>query len=191
VLARQIKEGAPADIFLSADEAKMNDLAETGLIEPASRHNLLSNTLVIIVPADSKISLAGPSGLADPAVARLALAEPQTVPAGIYAKDYLQRIKLWEQIAPKVIPTENVRGCLAVVESANVDAGIVYKTDALTSNKVRVVFEIPAAVAPRITYQFALLKGSKQAEAATKFAAYLASSDAKAVFEKYGFAVLP
>ncbi len=191
VLARQIKEGAPADVFFSADEAKMDDLAKAGLIVAASRHSLLSNTLVVVVPADSKLALHGAGDLAEPAVAKLALAEPGTVPAGVYAKAYLQKLGLWDKISPKVIATENVRACLAAVESANVDAGIVYKTDALISKKVHVAVEISAAEGPKISYPLALVKDTKQAEAAAKFAAYLASSEAKAVFEKYGFGVLP
>lgn len=191
VLARQIKEGAPADIFFSADEAKMDDLAKAGLIVPASRHSRLSNTLVIVIPADSKLTLAAAADLAGPAVTKLALAEPQTVPAGIYAKAYLQKLGLWEKLAAKVIPTENVRACLAVVESANVEAGIVYKTDALISRKVKVALEVPAAEGPVISYPIALLRESKQPDAATQFVAYLASPDVKSVFARYGFVVLP
>lgn len=191
VLARQIKEGAPADLFFSADEAKMDDLAKAGLIVPASRRSLLSNSLVIVVPAGSTLKIDSAADLAQPKVARLALAEPQTVPAGIYAKAYLQKLGLWESVAAKVIPTENVRACLAAVESANVDAGIVYKTDALISKKVQVAVEIPAAEGPAISYPLAVIKGAKQPDAAASFVAYLSSPDVKSVFAKYGFTVLP
>ncbi|WP_245844214.1 molybdate ABC transporter substrate-binding protein [Nibricoccus aquaticus] len=187
LLARQIKEGAPADIFLSADEAKMDDLAKAGLLLAGTRRPLLGNTLVIVVNAENGPALSAPADLAKPAIARIALAEPQTVPAGIYAKTFLQNAGLWEKLSAKIIPTENVRACLAAVESGNVDAGIVYKTDALISRKVKIAYEIPAAEGPKITYPLAVLKDTKHEEAARKFAARLASPEARAIFEKYGF----
>ena len=190
-LARQIKEGAPADLFFSADEAKMDDLAKAGLIAPASRHTLLSNSLVIVVGAEGDAKITAPADLAAESIHHLALAEPQTVPAGIYAKAYLQKLGLWDQVAAKVVPTENVRACLAAVESGNVDAGFVYKTDALISKKVRVAYEVAAADGPKIAYPLAVVGGTKNAEAAAKFAAYLSSPAARTVFEKYGFLVLP
>ncbi len=190
-LARQIKEGAPADLFFSADEAKMDDLAKAGLIVPASRHTLLSNSLVIVVATEGGAKITAPTDLGTDSVRHLALAEPQTVPAGIYAKAYLQKLGLWGKVTAKVVPTENVRACLAAVESGNVDAGFVYKTDALISKKVRVAYEVAAADGPKIAYPLAVVGSSKNAEAATRFATYLASPAARAVFEKYGFIVLP
>jgi molybdate transport system substrate-binding protein len=191
VLARQIKEGAPADIFFSADEAKMDDLARDGLIVVANRRSLLANRLVLIVAVDRAATISHPHDLMDSKVTRLALAEPATVPAGIYAKEYLRRAGLWETVAPKIVPTENVRACLAVVEAGNVDAGIVYRTDARSSKRVRIVYEVPEAAGPRISYPLAIVKGSKQAAATAKFAAYLASAAARTIFEKHGFIVLP
>jgi molybdate transport system substrate-binding protein len=190
-LALQIKQGAPADVFFSADEAKMDDLAKAGLLAADTRRSLLSNTLVIVVATDSKIALSAPADLAKPAVSRIALAEPQTVPAGIYAKEWLQKNGLWKNVIDKVIPTENVRACLAAVESGNVDAGIVYKTDALISKKVKVVHEVAVADGPKISYPLAVIKDSKQADAARKFATYLAGPEARAVFTKYGFLPAP
>ncbi|MGC4071055.1 MAG: molybdate ABC transporter substrate-binding protein [Nibricoccus sp.] len=187
LLARQIKEGAPADVFFSADEAKMNDLEKSGLIAADTRHTLLGNTLVIVVNKDGGPAISAPADLAKTSIGRIALAEPQTVPAGIYAKEYLQKAELWKKVIDKVVPTENVRACLAAVESGNVDAGIVYKTDALISKKVKIAYEIPAADGPKITYPLAVVKDTKNAEAARKFATYLASPEARAVFEKYGF----
>lgn len=186
-LARQIKEGAPADVFFSADEAKMDDLAKAGLLAADTRLSLLSNTLVIVVVTEGGAIITTPADLAKPAIGRIALAEPQTVPAGIYAKEYLQKAGLWKQIIDKVVPTENVRACLAAVESGNVDAGIVYKTDALISRKVKIACEVAATEGPKISYPLAVLKDSKHAEAARRFAAYLASPEARAVFAKYGF----
>ena len=187
VLARQIKEGAPADLFFSADQAKMDDLAKAGRIVPGTRRTLLGNTLVVVVSADSTLAIAAPADLAKPVVGRLALAEPQTVPAGIYAKEFLQGSGLWKQVVDKVVPTENVRACLAAVESGNVDAGIVYKTDALVSKKVKITVEIPVAEGPRISYPLAVVTDAPQTEAARRLAAHLASPEAMAVFVKHGF----
>ena len=185
MLARQIREGAPADLFLSADEAQMDVLEKAGLIAPGTRKSVLSNTLVVVVPADSTLMIASEKDLAG--VGRLALAEPASVPVGVYAKKHFEGLGLWAAIAPKVIPTENVRGTLAAVESGNVDAGVVYRTDALISRKVRITFEVPASRGPAISYPFALVKGAPREAAARKLLAYLAGPDAKTIFAKYGF----
>lgn len=190
-LALQIKNGAPADVFFSADEAKMDGLAKSGLIVADTRRSLLSNTLVIVVNADGGAALSTPADLAKPSIGRIALAEPATVPAGIYAKEYLQKAGLWKKIIDKVVPTENVRACLAAVESGNADAGIVYKTDALISKKVKVAYEITVAEGPAISYPLAVVKETKNSEAARKFVVYLASPEARAVFTKYGFLPAP
>lgn len=190
-LALQIQQGAPADVFFSADEAKMDTLAQDGLIVADTRRTLLSNTLVIVVNADNGAAIRTPDDLAKASTGRIALAEPQTVPAGIYAKEWLQQVGLWSRIIGKVVPTENVRACLAAVESGNVDAGIVYKTDALLSKQVKVAFEVPAATGPKISYPLAVLKDSKNPAAARKFAAYLAGPEAHAVFTKFGFLPAP
>jgi len=189
LLARQIQEGAPADLFLSADEAKMDQLEKRGLLLAGTRKSVLSNTLVIVVPADSSLKIASPKDLAGSKVRALALAEPQSVPAGIYAKEYLRSLKLWSAVIDKVVPTESVRAALAAVESGNLDAGIVYKTDAAISKKVRVAYEVSKAEGPKISYPFAVIAGSKQREAARKFLAYLESPAALEVFQKYGFLI--
>ena len=190
-LAVQIKQGAPADVFFSADEAKMNDLAKAGLIAADTRKTLLANTLVIVVSREGGPKIAAPADLANPAIGRIALGEPRTVPVGVYGKQWLEKIGLWAKIAERIVPTENVRASLAAVESGNVGAGIVYKTDALISKKVKIAYELPAADGPAITYPAAVLKDAKQPEAARKFAAYLAGPESKAVFAKYGFLPAP
>ncbi|HEX2061774.1 MAG TPA: molybdate ABC transporter substrate-binding protein [Thermoanaerobaculia bacterium] len=182
-LARQIQEGAPADLFLSADEEKVNALARRGLI--AARTSVLSNTLVIVVPARGGKSVTAARELA--ALSSIALAEPSSVPAGIYAKQYLTAQKVWAQLAPKVVPTDNVRSALAAVASGNVDAAIVYKTDALLSKAVRVAYEVKNG--PPISYPFAVLKEAEEPVAARKFFAHLRSNAARAVFAKHGFIV--
>ncbi|MBL9204509.1 MAG: molybdate ABC transporter substrate-binding protein [Opitutaceae bacterium] len=187
-LARQIKEGAPAEVFFSADEAKLDELAKVGLIENDTRRSLLSNTLVIVVNKDGGARITVPADLAKLA-GRLALAEPHTVPAGIYAKEYLQKAGLWSQVAGKVVATDNVRACLAAVEAGNADAGIVYKTDALLSKKVTIAYEVAAADGPVISYPLAVVIGAKNPVGARKFVDYLATAPAKAVFRKHGFLV--
>ena len=188
-LARQIEEGAPADIFFSADEAKMDQLDQKGLLIRDTRRIRLSNSLVIVVAAEGSVHIDGPKDLATDKVKRLALAEPKTVPAGIYAKEYLQRQRLWSGTESKVIPTENVRGALAAVEAGNVEAAIVYKTDAAISKKVRIAYQIPAEDSPAIRYPMAVLREAKHPESARKFLQYLDSEAAAKIFERFGFIV--
>ena len=177
LLARQIEEGAPADLLLSADER----VRTTRL---GDRATVLSNTLVIIAN-DTRIQ--HPRDL----VGRtLALAEPSSVPAGLYARTYLQKLGLWERIRSNVIPTDNVRGALAAVESGNVDAAIVDRTDARIAKNVRVAYAVPREEGPRIVYLFALVKDAEQPQAARRFFAYLQSKPALDVFKRHGFDVL-
>jgi molybdate transport system substrate-binding protein len=188
-LARQIAEGAPSDVFFSADELKMDQLQQRGFIVKASRRSILSNTLVIIVPSDSNLKINSAADLADNAISNIAVAEPQSVPAGIYAKEYLRAQRVWDRIKDKIIPTENVRAALAAVESGNVQTGIVYRTDALISRAVRIAFEVPASEGPKISYPVAIVGDSKQKAAAQKFIDFLQSPPAQEVFRKYGFII--
>jgi molybdate transport system substrate-binding protein len=189
VLARQIEAGAPADIFVSADESQMDRVAAKGLLVAESRHNLLGNSLVTITPLDQSTVHAA-ADLTNAAVQRVALGDPQTVPAGTYAKAYLEKTGVWPVIQAKVVPCENVRAVLAVVASGNADAGIVYKTDAAISKKVKVAYEVPPADGPKIVYPVALLAASPQPDGAKKFLAYLSSKPAAEVFRQFGFMVL-
>ena len=188
-LARQIEEGAPADIFFSADEAKMDGLEKKGLILKETRKSRLSNALVIVVAAERGAAISSPKDLASDKVKRLALAETKTVPAGIYAKEFLQKQDLWGAVEDKVVPAENVRAALAAVESGNAEAGIVYRTDAAISKKVKVAYEVPRSGGPDISYPLAIVKETKQPELATHLLNYLDSKEAGKVFEKYGFIV--
>ncbi len=189
ILARQIEEGAPGDIFLSADEAKMDQLEKAHRLAPGTRKSLLSNTLVIVVPTEGGLPIHSAADLAEGQIKKIALAQPSTVPAGIYAKEYLTAQRLWDKVSAKVIPTQNVRAALAAVESGNVEAGFVYKTDALISKKVKIAWEIPAAAGPKISYPVAALAGSSDLPASKKFLVYLESEPALAVFRKFGFTV--
>ena len=189
-LARQIDEGAPADIFFSADLPQMDTLDKNGRLEPGTRKNLLSNQLVLIVPADSRLAISSPKDLLKADVKRIALAEPTTVPVGLYSSKYLADEGLWNQVKTKVVPVQDVRATLAAVESSNVEAGFVYKTDAAISNKVRIVYEVPLDKGPKITYPVAIVKESKRKDAAREFLNYALSAAAKATFKKFGFVVL-
>ena len=150
----------------------------------------LSNSLVIVVAADSQLRITSTSDLADPKIKRIALADPKTVPAGIYARAHLEKLGLWTRVAPKVVPTDNVRAALSAVEAGNVEAGVVYKTDAGISKNVRIAHEIPAHVGPAISYPVAALRESRQPYAARRFLNYLDSDEAGRVFQKFGFIVL-
>ena len=186
-LARQIEAGAPADIFFSADEAKMDQLAQKGLIDTTTRKSRLGNALVIVVATNSTLKLDSPQALTNAALEKIALADPKAVPAGVYAKQWLEKLQLWSAVEPKVVPTDNVRAALAAVAVGNVEASIVYKTDAGVSRKLQIAYEVPAADAPKISYPVALVKASKQTDAAKKFLNYLDSKDAGDIFKKFGF----
>ena len=190
LLARQIQEGAPADLFISADEEKMDGLEKKKWIVPETRISLLSNTLVVVAEKESALWLQSPKELAETKIKKIALAEPQSVPAGIYAKKYLKAIGIWDQVIDRIIPAENVRAALAAVEYGNVDVGIVYKTDAFISKRTQVIYEVPLAECPKISYPFAVVSHSKQPQNAKKFLDYLASTEGSSIFKKFGFILL-
>lgn len=185
-LARQILAGAPDHLFVSADERQMDRVASSGWIEKGWRRDLLSNQLVIVEGANVPSRIRGPKDLE--AVDRIALGDPQAVPAGVYARQYLEKLGLWERLAGRVVPTLDVRAALAAVASGNVDAGFVYRTDASLEKRVRIAFEVPREEGPRIVYPLALVRGgSEEARALYRF---LFSAEARAVFERHGFMVL-
>lgn len=186
-LAQQIQAGAPADLFISADEAKMNQLDSSGLVANGTRKDLLGNSMVIIT-ARGGPKITNPQDLT--AIKHLSLADPKAVPAGIYAKAFLTKVGLWPALEAKVIPAENVRAAMAVIESGNAEAAIVYKTDAAISKNVHVAFAIPASDTPKIIYPAAILKDSRNAAAAGKFLNYLAAPQAHETFLKFGFSVI-
>ena len=189
-LARQIEEGAPADIFFSADLRQMDNLEQKGRLESDTRKNLLSNRLVIIVPMDSRVAISSPKGLLKTDIKKIALAEPTAVPVGVYSRKYLTDEGLWNQIKPKLVPVQDVRATLASVQSGNVEAGFVYKTDAAVSKKVKIAYEVPIDNGPKITYPIAIVKASTRKEAARSFINYVQSPVARQAFNQYGFVVL-
>ena len=185
----EIEAGAPADLFISADEEWMNYVAGKGLIRPNSRVSFLSNQLVLIAPAGSTARLSiGPKFPLARMLGngRLAMADPDSVPAGKYGKASLIRLGVWSAVEPKVVRAENVRAALALVERGETPFGIVYSTDARASSRVRVVGVFPANSHPAITYPIAALKSSSNPET-ENFRRFLISREAKAIFARHGF----
>jgi len=188
-LARQIEQGAPADLFISADRDWMDHLARRGLIRIETRIDLLSNRLVLIAPADSKAALT--IGPRFPLAAllgdrRLAMADPDYVPAGKYGRAALEALGVWDEVAPKVARAENVRHALAFVARAETPFGIVYRTDALADRRVRVVGEFSAGLHQPIVYPAAIAAGSRS-KIAHEYLRYLRSHAAHAVWQRHGF----
>lgn len=186
-LAAQIDQGAPVDVFLSAAEKPMDDLAAKGLIIANTRRNLLRNTLALIAPIDSRLK--DFQGLTDSSVRVIALGDPGSVPAGQYGKQTLTALHLLDKLNTKFVLAKDVRQVLTYVETGNADAGLVYETDALASSKVRVVATAPEAMHDPIVYPAAVIKGSQNEEAARGFIAYLASPATLAIFQKHGFSI--
>lgn len=188
-LARQIEAGAPADLFISADQQWMNELQKRGLLAPKSRLTLLGNDLVLIAPLVSRIRLPITKGfpLARAlGTGRLAIADPAAVPAGIYAEAALKSLGAWGDVKGRLAPAENVRAALAFVERGDAPLGIVYATDALQSKKVRIIGRFPASSHEAILYPVARLASSTSVEAES-FLRFLASPAAKAIFRQFGF----
>lgn len=186
VLARQIAAGAGVDVFLSADHAQMQVAAKSDRLVAGSIRDLLSNTLVIVVPPESGRAALQPKELADDRIARIALGNPDSVPAGVYARQWLERIGLWPEVARKVVPTLSVRAALAAVRAGRADAGIVFATDARTMPDVGVAYSVAGPDAPDIRYPVAVVQGRRQAEAAA-FVEFLFSPAAREIFTRAGF----
>lgn len=185
-LKQQIQQGAPVDLFFSAAEDKFDELVNEGKIDGKQSVDLVGNELVLIVPKDTKKSIKEFLDL--PAQAdSIALGTPEAVPAGTYAKQTLEKLGLWDQVSSKVIPAKDVRQVLSYVETGNVDAGIVYKTDAFVSDKVKVVATADASMHDPIIYPVGVIKDTKQSKEAEEFYRYLQSKESLKVLENYGF----
>jgi molybdate transport system substrate-binding protein len=193
-LAQQIESGAPAAIFASADETWMDELASKDLIVPESRVSPVGNSVVLIAPADSalgpvtidaSLDLEGLLG----ADGRIALADPDSVPVGRYAKESLAHLGLWAAAEPRLARTDDVRAALALVETGEVPVGIVYSTDAAISDKVKILGTFPAETHTPVTYPFALIRGADDADARAFFD-FLTSEEGLAIIESYGFVPL-
>ncbi|WP_114088666.1 molybdate ABC transporter substrate-binding protein [Thalassospira profundimaris] len=190
-LARQIAAGGPAEIFVSANEKWMDWLSEQDLLEAGTRRDLLGNSLVLIAPKDSKLSnitldtksdLTRLIGKDD----RIAMGDPDHVPAGIYGKQALGKLGMWEKTESRLARADNVRAALALVEHGESPLGIVYGTDAAISKGVKIIATFPANSHPAITYPVAVMKDMKN-PASTRLLDFLKSPDARAIFGQYGF----
>ncbi|BAY35203.1 molybdenum ABC transporter, periplasmic binding protein (plasmid) [Nostoc carneum NIES-2107] len=188
-LQQQIEQGAPADIFISAGKKQVDALEQKGLFLSGTRSVLAKNRLVLIVPKNVT-GITSFYNLKDGKIKKIAIGEPRSVPAGQYAEQVLQKLKILPQVKSKLVYANNVRQVLASVESGNADAGLVYVTDAKISDKVKIVVAADEKYHSPIVYPFAVLKSSKNADNAKEFAKFLTSNQAKAVLQKYGF-ILP
>ncbi len=188
-LAQQIVHGADADLMLSADTQWIDFLAKEEYV--ARRKDVLGNRLVIVVPLDSKTTVASPRDLLSDSIKHVAVGEPKSVPAGKYAREALTRLGLWGRLETRLVPADDVRHALMYVESGAAEAGIVYATDAAASPRVKIAWDFPAELTGPIVYPLALLRHGAKRKPAEEFYQYLSSPQAAAVFQKFGFVVSP
>lgn len=185
-LQHQIEQGAPVDIFFAAAQKQMDALQSAGLIIADTRHDIVANDLVLIAPSSSE-DLHTFQDLAKSSVKTIALGEPATVPAGMYAQQTLEKLNLWDAVKNKAVYAKDVRQVLTYVATGNADAGLVYRTDAQTSPKVRTIFTAPPSSHDPIVYPAAVLKNSKDTAAAGAFLKFLETPHALEIFKTYGF----
>lgn len=193
-LARQIVAAGKADVFLSADEQEMERVEQAGLVAEGTRRALLSNQLVVIEPRGEASNFTAPfepSQLASDSIERLSLADVESVPAGRYAKAWLEAMGTWKDVEARVLPGIDVRAALAAVESGAAQAGIVYRTDVAHSQRARIVYAVPIDEGPRIRYPAAAIVGRPHEAGARAFLDFLASPAARGAFEREGFVALP
>jgi molybdate transport system substrate-binding protein len=191
-LQKQIEQGADVDLFFSAAASNMDTLKKEGLLIDSTVRNLLGNKLVLVVPNDSKVPVNSSFSVVatDPSIKKVALGEPKTVPAGKYAENVFTYLNIMDQVKPKVVYAQDVKQVLNWVETGNVDAGVVYLTDAKISTKVNTIATASEASHTPIVYPAALIKTTNNYTASRDFLNFLTSAKAKAVFDKYGFEVL-
>ena len=187
VLARQIANGAPADIFISADLVQMHYVERAGAIKTGGFSYLLSNRLAVVVPSGRPLGGRTAQALAAPGVKRIAIGDPAAVPAGFYARKFLQHEGQWEALQPKLLALVNVRAALAAVENGAADAAIVYESDAASSSNVAVAFVVPQQMTGPIVYPAAILDRSKNKAAAQHFMTFLRGETARAIFTRFKF----
>lgn len=188
-LQQQIEQGAPVDLFISAGKAQMDALEQKNLIIKESKVNLLGNDLVLVTGKDTS-KVTSLEDLSKSSVGKISIGTPESVPAGKYAQESLTNLKLWDLLQPKFVLAKDVTQVLNYVETGNVDAGIVYQSDAQGSSKVKVVTVMPANSYKPVAYPAAVIAATKNKQAAEDFLKYLQSSDAQQVFVKYGFKTL-
>jgi molybdate transport system substrate-binding protein len=184
-LARQIVNGAPVDVFVSADETQMDIVEKAGLIAEGTRAPIAANRLVLVVDSRSTVKSVADLGAAN--VRRIAIGDPAAVPAGVYARQYLEGIGQWARLAAKMVPSANVRAALTAVQNRSADAAFVYATDAGLAPQLRVVAMVTGASAPRIVYPGCVVNTARQRAAAAQFWQFLRSASARVILEKHGF----
>jgi molybdate transport system substrate-binding protein len=189
-LQQQILQGAPVDLFISAAKNQFDDLIQKDIIQKKESSLLLGNDLVLISNKTNKVKIESIYSLQKAAIKKIAIGTPESVPAGMYAKQTLQNLGVWDKIEKKVIQTKDVRQVLTYVETGNVDAGMVYKTDANISDKVMIVDVANEQSHDPIVYPAGIIKTSHHQKEAKQFFQYLKSNSARTIFEKYGFKVL-
>ena len=188
-LQQQIEQGAPVDVFISAAPKQMNALDSKGLLLEKTRQNILNNQVVLVSYKDDN-GIYNFKDLRSDKISKIAMGNPESVPSGQYAKEVLTTLNLFEQLKPKLVFGKDVRQVLSYVETGNVDAGLVYATDANVSNQVKRVATAPPESYSRIIYPVAVLKESKNPDHANQFVQFLISDSAKNVFLKYGFTMV-
>jgi molybdate transport system substrate-binding protein len=191
-LAKQVEAGAPADVYFSADLQWMDYLQQRGLLRPGSRHDVVGNSLVLIAPAASPLRVRIAPGFDLPRLlggGRLAVADPDSVPAGIYGREALQKLGVWSSVTSRLVRAENVRAALEYVARGDAPLGIVYRTDALAEKQVRIVGVFPASSHAPIVYPVALTRHA--GGAAARYLEFINSADAKPIFRKWGFEPIP
>ena len=189
-LQKQIQEGAPCDLFVSASKAHMDTLEGAGFINPESRKDILGNTLTLIASKENADVIKGTNSLTSADVESISIGEPETVPAGKYAQQSFESLGFADEIKDKIILAKDVKQVLEYVETGNVDCGLVYKSDAILLETGKIVADIPEDSHDPIVYPAALIKDGEQLEAAADFYEFLQTDYAKGVFEKYGFVIL-
>lgn len=186
-LAIQIERGAPVDLFISANKTEIASLVDHGLLAKESEVNVAYNELVLIKAKENNIPITSIEQLSSELIKQIAIGNPDTVPAGYYTKQALQKLNKWDELKGKFVFTQDVRQVLTYVETGNVDIGFVYKTDAIQSDKTDIILHIDENLHDTITYPAAITTYSKHAEAAEQFLQYLLSNEAQSVFASYGF----
>lgn len=189
-LQQQIQEGAPVDLFFSAAQDKYDALVEAGLIDAAEGKTYLGNELVLIAPVDSAVENVDFTYMVDDAVKQISIGTPESVPAGKYAKQVMEGLNIYNKVENKLVFAKDVRSVLNYVDTKSVDLGVVYKTDAITSENVKILASAPTDLHDKIVYPMGIIKATKNKEAAMKFYEYLQTEAAQEVFVKYGFTVL-
>lgn len=187
VLARQILNGAPVDVFVSADHAQMDRVTAAGLVLAGTQRAIASNQLVVVAASERAAAVGDAFASAGPAIRRLAIGDPAAVPAGVYARRYLERRGLWVAFAGRIVPAANVRAALAAVQAGGAEAAIVYRTDVHPGRGLAVAFAIPAGETPDIAYHAAVMAGSPQPVEARRFVSFLAGPRGQAILAAHGF----